>query len=224
MPAQQRTAWIAGASGLVGGHCLRILLDRWDCVVSIGRRPSGVQHPKLIERQTPFEKLADLDAPAPGAVFSALGTTIKVAGSQEAFVRVDHDYVVMLGEEGLRRGATDFLVVSSVDAEEWCPLFYLKVKARMEFDVRALDYPAVHVFRPSFLYGKRTESRPGEAMGIAAAKLLSPLFLGGFSRYRGVEAADVAAAMVAAAEKGEAGRHRYHWREIMTLARAVRKP
>jgi uncharacterized protein YbjT (DUF2867 family) len=214
------TAWIAGATGLVGGHCLKRLLEYCPTVVSIGRRGTELSHPRLLERTTSFEDLASLDAPAPDALFCTLGATLAKAGSQEAFRRVDCDYVVRFAEEGLRRGARQFLVVSSVDAEPWCPVYYLKVKAEMEAKVTTLGYRSVHVFRPSFLFGQRLESRPAEALGIVAAKLLHPVMVGSLSKYRGIDAADVASAMVTAARRGESGIHRYHWQEMMSMARA----
>ncbi len=89
-------AVIAGATGLVGEECLRLLLNRYDSVTSLVRKPTGRQHPKLMERRIDFDRIDTVEIPQGAHVFSALGTTIKKAGSEAAFRRVDFDYPKML--------------------------------------------------------------------------------------------------------------------------------
>jgi uncharacterized protein YbjT (DUF2867 family) len=214
-----RTAILAGATGLVGRNCLDSLLTSsvYERVTVVVRRPLAVTHTKLEQLIVDFESLGALDA-AGADVFSALGTTIRKAGSQEAFRRVDLEYTVMVARLASEAGARQFVLVSSVGANARSRNFYLRVKGETEDGVSALPFQAVHVFRPSFLVGKRAEPRPGEGAGIAAVSALSFLFAGPLKRYRPIEAVKVARAMVRSSIEGRPGCHVYHWPEIMALA------
>ncbi|MBX9602961.1 MAG: NAD-dependent epimerase/dehydratase family protein [Bryobacteraceae bacterium] len=215
-----RTAVIAGASGLVGGYCLAALLKHYDRVLSLGRRPNPTEAPNLEQRQSDFESPPSLP---PGAdVFCALGTTIRRAGSREAFRKVDFEYALRLAQAAAGADCPRFLIVSSAGANPASGNFYLKTKGEVEAAVSALPIPEVHIFRPGVLDGPRLESRPGERIGLALAKLVGPLLAGGLSRYRATPAEAVGRAMVAVALRGETGRHVYHWREI--LARSESEP
>jgi uncharacterized protein YbjT (DUF2867 family) len=206
-------AVIAGATGLVGSHCLRLLLEspRYNNVASIGRRPLAFAHPKLEEIQSDFGKLPDLPV---ADIFCAFGTTIKRAGSKEAFRRVDHDYILQLAEWGLRNGAKQFLLVSSVDSDPKSRNFYLQVKGELEADLNALSYESVHIFRPGMLLGSRTENRPLERIGQYAVVALQWALAGKLRKYRGMPADRLAAAMVRTALQQMPGRFVYHYDEI----------
>ena len=117
-----RTAVVAGATGLVGGVLLDRLLgeDTWDLVVVVGRRPVEREHPRLEQQVVSFADLPDL--PPCTDVFSCLGTTIKAAGSQDAFRAVDHDAVVALSEAAYRAGAERFLHVTALGASPLQPV------------------------------------------------------------------------------------------------------
>lgn len=218
--ANERTAVLAGATGLVGGHCLQALLrdEAYARVVALVRRPLGEQHARLEQRVVDFEALADDALAGATDVFCALGTTIRKAGSQEAFRKVDHGYTLAVAERAAKAGAQQFLLVSSVGADPATGNFYLRVKGEAERDASALPFAAVHVFRPSFLLGERGERRTGEAIGIAVARGIQGALFGGLRKYRPVEAAAVAEAMVGAARGGQPGRHIYHYDEILRLA------
>jgi uncharacterized protein YbjT (DUF2867 family) len=214
-----RTAVLAGATGLVGRHCLDDLLTSpvYERVIAVVRRPLTLAHPKLEQLIVNFESLGGLDA-AGADVFCALGTTIRKAGSQDAFRRVDFDYTSLLAQRTSEAGARQFVLVSSVGANAKSRNFYLRVKGETEDAVSAMPFEAVHIFRPSILMGERAESRPGERAGIAVARAFSLLLAGPLSRYRPIEAAKVARAMVRSAAECRPGRHVYHWPEIMALA------
>jgi uncharacterized protein YbjT (DUF2867 family) len=214
-----RTAILAGATGLVGGHCLRVLLESPDYgrVIAVVRRPLSLAHARLEQHIVNFDLLGELDA-AGADIFCALGTTIRKAGSQEAFRRVDLGYPTVLGERTSAAGARQFVLVSSVGANAKSTNFYLRVKGETEDAVSATPFEAVHIFRPSFLMGERAEQRPGEQTGIAIARALSFLALGPLKKYRPIEAGEVARAMVRAAVECRPGRHVYHWPEIIALA------
>jgi uncharacterized protein YbjT (DUF2867 family) len=207
-----RTALIAGASGLVGSHLLLLLLqsDRYSQVISIGRRELPVIHPKLDQQIVDFDDLkkseADLVA---DDVFCCLGTTIKKAGSKEAFYKVDHTYVTRLAEITLKRRATQFLVVSAMGADAGSRIFYNKVKGEMERDVLQMGFQAVHIFRPSLLLGEREEHRTGEELGAKIMRPLSVLLLGPLRKYRPIQAETVANAMLQAASQDKKGTQVY---------------
>ncbi len=194
-------ALVAGASGLVGGHVLRLLLadPRWDRVISLGRREVTAEHPRLEQRVVSFAEIGEL--PPVDDVFCALGTTIKKAGSQEAFRSVDHDAVVQLARAGLAAGASSFLHVSSMGASPGSRIFYNRVKGETERDVAALGIATTVAFRPSILDGDRADSRPAEQVGLVVMRALGPVL----GRLRPTRAADVAAAMVAEAARREPG-------------------
>lgn len=197
-----RTALIAGASGLVGSHLLDVLLEdeTWDRVISVGRRTVDREHPKLEQLVVPFPEIGEL--PAADDVFSCLGTTIKVAGSQEAFCAVDHDAVVALAEAGHRVGAHQFLHVTALGASATSRIFYNRVKGETERDVAASGIPTTIAFRPSMIDGHRPDAnRPGETFGLVAMRAVGP-FLG---KFRPNRASDIALAMAREAKAGRTG-------------------
>lgn len=216
-----RRALIAGATGLIGGFLLGELLedDLYASVHALVRRPLEREHPKLEQIVVDFEKLDEnADAFHVDDVFCCLGTTIKKAGSEEAFRRVDHDYVVEIARLARGAGARRFLLVSSIGADAEASNFYLSVKGETEDDLEALGYPELHVFRPSVLMGSRDDNRPAERAGIVLARLTTPLLLGRLRRYRPIEARTVAGAIAEAARTGASGRHIYTFDDIVRLS------
>ncbi|MBL8233585.1 MAG: NAD(P)H-binding protein [Bryobacterales bacterium] len=213
---RRRCAVIAGASGLVGRSCLDALLasDHYSSVVALLRRPLDIVSPKLVQRVVSFDRIEPAAELPEGVAFCALGTTIRKAGSQEAFRKVDFEYAVNFAKWARQGGASRFVLVSSVDASSKSSNFYLRVKGEVEDAVRGLGFETVHILRPSFLLGDRGEERLGERMGIAAAKAMQFALLGGLRRYRPVEASAVAAAMSRAGLREETGVHIWRWQEI----------
>jgi uncharacterized protein YbjT (DUF2867 family) len=215
----QRTAIVAGATGLVGSLCLKELLDdpAYAQVTAILRRPCGHSHPKLTEKIIDFDNLSSLTPIAVDDAFCALGTTIGKAGSQEAFRKIDFGYSKAFAEFALAGGAKQFALVSSVGANARSRNFYLRTKGEIEDAVAALPFQSVHIFQPSFLMGARQEQRAGEGAGLAIAKMLQFAFIGSFSKYRPILASTVAAAMIAATKKAEPGRHTYLFDDMQAL-------
>lgn len=217
---QKRSAAIAGGSGLIGRFCLDGLLaeDGYSRVTALVRRPIEIAHPKLVQQIANFDHLDSPCDLAEGVAFCALGTTIRKAGSQEAFRRVDFDYGVNFAEWAKARGATRFVLVSSVGAAAGSSTFYLRVKGELEERINGMGFDRVVVLRPSVLLGERNEVRTGEKLGIAMGKAVSGALLGGLSKYRPVEAHDVAKAMVRAGLQQGAGLVVWHWKEIAAAA------
>jgi uncharacterized protein YbjT (DUF2867 family) len=195
-------AWIVGATGLVG----RALLDaalaepRVERVTAVVRRPLERADPKLAALVVDFDRLEqELAEQNATHAFCCLGTTIKKAGSQTAFYRVDHDYPLAFARAALSAGVKKLAVVTAVGAHPKSSIFYNRVKGELERDLGALGLPELHVLRPSLLLGDREDRRPAERVGIALAKPLGKLMIGPLARYRAIEGADVAKAMLALA-------------------------
>jgi uncharacterized protein YbjT (DUF2867 family) len=208
-----RTALVAGATGMVGTLLLRQLAAGNDYaeVRVLGRRQPAQEHPRFRFVATDFSDLDTLGAAlSADDVFCCLGTTIRKAGSQPAFERVDYHMVVDLARAARKAGAKRFLVVSSVGASERSPAFYSRVKGRMEQAVAAVGFEAVHIVRPSLLLGDRTERRPGEKLAQLAAPLLSPLLHGPLAKYRAVDGNEVATALITLARSPATGVHVHH--------------
>ncbi len=200
------TAWLAGGSGLVGSVLLARLLedDHFDVVVSAGRRVLPVRNPKLLHLETDLATSAAFDAPpAPVVAFCCLGTTIKKAGSREAFRKVDHDAVVLFAQAARRRGAQVFVHVSSLGASMKSGNFYSSLKGETERDVGRVSFPSVYALRPSILDGERAESRPAEKVGLVVGRAIAPLL----GKYRPTPVASVAATMIALAKAPAPGVH-----------------
>jgi uncharacterized protein YbjT (DUF2867 family) len=165
--------------------------DRYARVAAWTRRDIGKPHPKLKAEVADFDRLHERRVEAED-VFCCLGTTIKQAGSQPAFRRVDYDYPVALALAAAGGGARQLLVVSALGANPDSRVFYNRVKGEMEIAVRAAGVPATIFFRPSLLTGPRTEVRRGERISEAIGTLLGPLL----GKYRPIAADLVAAAML----------------------------
>ena len=162
-----KTALIAGASGLTGGYLLNLLLEspEYSSVIAYVRKSSGLTHPKLKEIVVDWETLQE--PVAAEDIFCCLGTTIKKAGSQEAFRRVDYNYPLQLAQLQYRGGSQQFLLVSAMGADAKSSIFYSRVKGELENALQSIGYKSLHIFRPSFIAGPRKESRTGEKIGLA---------------------------------------------------------
>jgi uncharacterized protein YbjT (DUF2867 family) len=216
-----KTAVLLGASGLVGGFCLQALLDDADYarIVLLNRRELPiVPSPRLIQKTVSFASLSPADFAGAEDILCALGTTIRKAGSQEAFRRVDLEYPLTAARQAHQAGAKQFVLVSSEGADAVSKNFYLRTKGELEQEIGKLGFRAVHIFRPSLLLGKRPEFRLGERVITSVAPLLNLAMFGGLRRYRAIPAATVGKAMVAAARQGKNGTLIYEYDQIIGLA------
>ncbi len=216
-----RTAAIAGASGLVGSLCLKLLLEdeSYDRVVAVLRRPIAISHPKLQQEIVDFGALQERAACVCDVAFCALGTTIRAAGSQAAFRRIDHDFVQAFAKWTHAGGAQTFALVSSVGANAASGNFYLRTKGETEESVKQEGFRDTHLFRPSLLMGDRGEHRFGESVAAAVMRPLQFALFGSLKRYRPARALDVARAMVVASSSPNPGAHVYEYTDIVRLSR-----
>ena len=196
-----KTLLIAGATGLVGSHALRLALAdaRVERVVAPTRRPLPA-HPKLLN---PIEDFAHLPPVAPwwrvDGVVCALGTTMAKAGSKTAFEAVDYEMPLAVARLALRHGAQAFALNSALGANPNARVFYSRVKGELEQSLRNMKnpgYASLTFVRPGLIGGERPEQRRGESLAIAATRLLSPLLP---RRYRLVPAERIAHHLVEAA-------------------------
>ena len=219
---ETRTALLVGATGLVGGHVLALLLDdpHWSHVTALARRPTEMRHAKLDWRVVDFNRPETFgDLGGIGDVFCALGTTIKKAGSKDAFRQVDMGHSLSVAREARRQGAEQFAVVSALGADPKSSIFYSRVKGELEEALKTLGYPRLVVVRPSLLLGERQESRPGEKVGAVVMRALGWLMIGPLVKYRAVAASDVARALCAAAKCPGEGLTILDWRHpVLRLA------
>lgn len=192
-----RAVLLAGASGLVGRELLQDLLrdDRVTAVHALVRRQLAQQHPKLRQHVVDFSALTAL--PAIDEAYVALGTTIKVAGSQEAFRAVDFDAVLAVARAAKAAGATRLGVVSAMGADANSRVFYSRVKGEMEQALAAVGFATLVIARPSLLVGDRhavgQPVRRGEELGLQVSRWI------GFAipaNYRPIEARRVARALL----------------------------
>lgn len=197
-----KTALLAGATGLVGSCVLDVLVasDQYQTIHVAGRTAPKQQSSKIIFHRMELDELASLSVDAVDDVFCALGTTIKKAGSQQAFRAVDFDAVVELGQWAKRVQAKHFAVVSSIGANARSNNFYLRTKGQMEHRLKQLGLESLVIVRPSLLQGKRNEFRMAEKMGEYIFKVFGPLMVGALKKYRPITAQKVANAMVALCE------------------------
>ena len=185
---------LTGATGLVGGHLLRMLLNAPDIksIAAPTRRPltdiSGVFNPHDPQLTDALAQVVD----PVDIVFCCLGTTRREAGSKEAFVHADYTLVIDTALVGKKLGAQHMLVVSAMGANAHSPFFYNRVKGEMEEALIAQQWPRLTIARPSMLVGEREKKRAGET-------LLAPLFSLLPGNLKSIDARDVASALLAEA-------------------------
>jgi len=212
-----KTALIAGATGLVGSELLQMLVksDHYKTIHVITRRPietgsdklvTHIADPETIENLVIHEKMDH--------AFCALGTTIKKAKTRENFRRIDHDYVLAFAKKVVGFGAEKFMVVSSLGANPKSLFFYNRVKGEVEQALKQVQFKHLFIFRPSLLLGKRKEQRTGEEIAARLYRVLEPLFIGKLKKYKGIEAATVAKAMISVALHETAAERIYESDEI----------
>lgn len=199
-----KKALVVGATGLIGGYCLQALLEdpTYTEVIALVRKPLLLTDPKLKTVKIKFDNLEhELSGIEAHDVFCCLGTTIKNAGSKEAFKKVDFALVVTVAEQMRKKGAEQFLVISSMGADKDAKVFYSRVKGEMESAVEKVGYPCLRIIRPSLLLGPREEFRLGERIGAMVTPVLQLLLQGSLKKYRPVQAESVARFMVKVAHE-----------------------
>ncbi|CAA9195878.1 NAD(P)H-binding protein [Flavobacterium collinsii] len=215
-----KKAILYGASGLVGSYILENLLNNnnYEQVIIVVRKDLNIQHPKLKALIGDFNSLPkvvkDIQA---DEVFIALGTTQKKTPDKKLYYQIDHDYPILAAKLAKENGAKAVFLVSALGANAKSSIFYTKLKGETEQGIITLDLQHTYIFRPSIILGDRKESRPMEKVFIGIFKLINPLFVGSLSKYKGIEAEDIAKAMVKSADQLDQKVKIVHWEEMTAL-------
>lgn len=206
MADHARVALVAGATGLVGQEILATLLadESYSAVHCVGRRALAQKHPKLTSHVVDLAALQGL--PQIDDCFIALGTTIKVAGSQEAFRAIDLQAVEAVALAAKASGATKLGVVSAMGANSHSSVFYNRIKGEMELSLARMGFKSLVIARPSLIDGDRSAlgqaGRAGEGMGLLLARRLRTLIP---ANYRAIAASDIAHALIRHVKTGTPG-------------------
>lgn len=200
-----KTALIVGVTGLIGKQVLQLLLNdsHYSKLITLTRKPLDITNPMLESLVVDFDRLSEYgNSLRADDVFCCLGTTIRIAKTKEAFRKVDFDYPVEVARLTKNMGATQYLLVSALGADKHSTIFYNRVKGEVEEAIDQVGFRTVHIFRPSLLLGKREEERAGEGAATVFFKLFGFLIP---AKYKAVDSARVARAMVAIATSDKAG-------------------
>ena len=203
-----KTALIIGSTGLIGSHLLDLLLEsqEYEKVITFVKRDSGIQHPKLKQHIIDFDKPDTYKELVVGDdFFCSIGTTIKKAGSQDAFRKVDFEYPKQFASLAQQNKVNQFLIITSLGADANSSNFYLKTKGEIQDFLKNCAFESISILQPSLLLGNRTEFRLGEKMGVYFMKLFSFLFIGNLKKYKAIQSEAVAKAMFIIAQKNYKG-------------------
>jgi uncharacterized protein YbjT (DUF2867 family) len=203
-----KTALIIGSTGLIGSHLLELLLasNDYEKVITFVRSASEIKHPKITQHIVDFDKIETYKDLVQGDdFFCAIGSTIKTAGSKEAFRKVDFEYPSQFAALAAQNKVKQFLVISSLGADVNSGNFYLKTKGEMEEFLKDSCFESVSVVQPSLLLGDRTEFRMAEKVGGFFMRILSFLFIGNIKKYKPIESTVVAKALLKIAQRNNKG-------------------
>lgn len=215
-----KTALLVGATGLVGSFVLEQLLQdsSFDSVVVLSRKSLNKNNPKLKEVIVNFDELGkysnDIKA---DAVFCCLGTTIKAAGSQEAFKKVDYEYPLRVAEIAKQNGTQTYLLISALGSSKSSIIFYNRVKGEVEEAIGKLNFNAFHILQPSLIIGERKESRMGEGIAQKLSPVYDTLMFGPLTKYKSIKAEQIAKAMIHFSKSDAKGTLRHESDELQKV-------
>ena len=215
-----KTALIIGSSGLTGSHLLQLLLNSqsYEKVISFSYRDSEVTHPKLTHHLVDFDKPETFCHLVKGDdFFCTVGTTIKKAGSKEAFRKVDYLYPKQFAKCAMDNGVSQFLIVSALGADATSSNFYSKTKGELEADLKNNSFKSVSIMRPSLLLGDRSEFRLAERLGGVVMSVLGFVFVGPLAKYKAIKAETLAKGLYEIAQKNKSGLTVYESDEIQKI-------
>lgn len=217
-----KTALVIGSTGLIGSQLVDVLLEseHYQKVIIFVKRESGKSHPKLEQHIINFDAPETFQHLVKGDdVFCTIGTTIKKAGSQSAFRKVDYEYPIAFSKIAKTNNIKQFLIVSSLGAKKDSNNFYLKTKGEMEAALAKANFETTVIVRPSLLLGHRSEFRLGEKIGAFFSKGFSFLLLGSLKKYRPIESSTVAKALYRLAQSKVKGYTIYESDELQNIGK-----
>ena len=191
-------AVVIGATGEVGKELIALLINHSAIknVTGLVRRPIDSSHTKLTYNVIDFDAMSSLPLDSFDIAFCCLGTTIKKAGSQQAFEKVDLDYVVEFAKYAYKSNASQFHVVSASGANKTSFFFYNRVKGHMEEAIKKISFQSTFVYRPALLDSNRIEQRSGEKIAIRIFRVINPLLRGPLKKFASITTRKVAQGMV----------------------------
>ena len=190
------TSLIVGSTGLIGKKLIFELAKKNSEVIAITRRSISNLPENVGLLDINFDDfLKNESLPSCDHIYICLGTTIKKAGSQSEFKKVDFDYCVSFARKAREAGATKISLVSSVGANPYTKNFYLKTKGEVEEEIKKIDFQVINIFRPSLLLGRRDESRFLEKIGQNLSSFINLFLIGYFRKYRSIKSSKVAYCM-----------------------------
>ena len=204
-------ALLAGGTGLIGRQVLQAAQPSLLEICTVGRRPTGKVAHEIVAS---FSQLQSL--PAADVAICALGTTIRRAGSRDAFRAVDYQAVLNFATAAKAAGVPQFIVVTAVGANSRSSMFYSRVKGEVEQDLKALKFARLDIVRPGLLMGDRQENRPVESLLKWLAPLTDRGMLGRWRRYRSIHAQHVAQFLLCVAGSEAPGVFIHHFDEMMS--------
>jgi len=205
---------VLGSTGLIGKHLLTYLGEKDLSVIAITRRPIKDIPKNVSSMIIDFDEFLDQGhLPDCKHIYICLGTTIKKAGSQESFKKVDLDYCLGFAKKARESGATTISLVTSIGANADSKNFYLKTKGKLENEIKTMGFDSVNIFQPGLLLGNRDEIRPLEFLGQYGSYLLNMTLLGSAKKYRSIDAKRVARTMVNTADI--AGVHYFTYEDFL---------
>jgi uncharacterized protein YbjT (DUF2867 family) len=214
-----RTAIVIGATGLVGTELVDLLLadTRFDTVKILVRRGTNRINPKLTEYVVNFDEPDTWKKLVTGDVlYSAMGTTLRIAGSKEAQYKVDFTYQLAVAKVAAANEVAEYVLVSAAGSSPDSKIFYSRMKGELEVEVQKLPFETIHIIRPGMLSGERSDVRTGEKLGIGLMSVLS--IIPGLSNLKPVKGREVAQAMINASFRHIVGIHSYTMGEVIKLA------
>ena len=217
MSSLQRNCLVAGATGLVGNLLVKELLNSKDNVTALIRQDKVSDHPLLTYKKINYEERSDFNELFHNVsdVFICLGTTIKKAGSKDAFRKVDVDYCFSIAKAAQEAEAPNLSIITSIGADSQTNNFYLKCKGEIEEKISALNFKSFSIYRPGLLIGDRTEKRLAESIGqIIQPWFIDPLLGGSTKKYRSVKALDLACSLKKFSGSSE-GKKIYYFQDFL---------
>ncbi|WP_301922426.1 NAD(P)H-binding protein [Ferruginibacter sp.] len=221
---QIKTATIIGSSGMTGSYLLNVLSQdkSIETIRLIVRHPVPKRADNVEVKLVNFEDAQAFKNAVAGSdvVFCAIGTTQKnVKGDKALYRKIDYDIPVNAAQYCKETGCEKFIIVSAIGANSKSKNFYLRLKGEMEEAVKASGVQSIHIMQPSMLLGHRNEKRIGEAFFQRLVKGLSFLLIGGLQKYTGIQAKQLAQAMITAAEDNSIGTFTHQYKQIIQLAK-----
>ena len=201
-----KKAIVIGGTGMVGLQLVKQLIEdeKYDEIISLVRRSSGINNPKLQEKIINFDEPESWSDLVTGDVlFSTLGTTIAQAKTKDAQFKVDYTYQFIVAETAAKNGVETYVLISSAGANSKSRVFYTNMKGKLEDAVRALSFKQITIIRPGQLAGNRAEKRKSEKIALSIMYFINKLGL--LKRYKPIQAYQVAQAIINAAENKNSG-------------------